>query len=179
MTTRRRFITVAAMMAAVVPLLSAPPLAGADEDKIQLMFVQTARDVTADDKTLRLVDVSQQTLYFTDRPVRMAGHFTMSDYMEEWTAAAGPNNFSADPPNASLSVYAPGSNQNDVVVVEISNPVIDGDDLVYDYTVIEGEMPKVGGTAALFIDWIGPGGGVGVGFHGVGVGRRGPGVRGW
>jgi len=31
----------------------------------------------------------------------------------------------------------------------------------------------------LFIDWIGAGGGVGRGFHGVGVGARGPGVRGW
>lgn len=33
--------------------------------------------------------------------------------------------------------------------------------------------------AALFIDRIGPGGGVGAGYHGVGVGERGPGAAGW
>ncbi len=38
-------------------------------------------------------------------------------------------------------------------------------------------MSAAGGAAALFIDWIGVGGGVGPGFHGVGVGRRGVGVR--
>jgi hypothetical protein len=49
--------------------------------------------------------------------------------------------------------------------------------MVYQYKVIEGTMPKAGGATALFIDWIGPGGGVGPGFHGVGVGARGVGVR--
>jgi hypothetical protein len=38
-------------------------------------------------------------------------------------------------------------------------------------------MPGEGGATALFIDWIGVGGGVGPGFHGVGVGRRGVGIR--
>jgi hypothetical protein len=62
-------------------------------------------------------------------------------------------------------------------VVEITHPVIDGKDLVYSYKLIEGTMPKGGGATALFIDAIGVGGGVGPGFHGVGVGARGPGVR--
>jgi hypothetical protein len=38
-------------------------------------------------------------------------------------------------------------------------------------------MPKSGAAPSLFIDWIGVGGGVGPGFHGVGVGRRGVGWR--
>ncbi len=36
-------------------------------------------------------------------------------------------------------------------------------------------MPKSGGVTALFIDWIGVGGGIGRGYHGIGVGLRGPG----
>ena len=32
------------------------------------MFVQTADDLKADDKTLRLTNVGKQTLYFSDRP---------------------------------------------------------------------------------------------------------------
>ena len=58
-----------------------------------------------------------------------------------------------------------------------TNPKIEGADLIYNYRLIEGKIPAAGGATALFIDWIGVGGGVGPGFHGVGVGRRGPGVR--
>ena len=63
-------------------------------------------------------------------------------------------------------------------MVEISHPVVEGHDLVYHYQLIEGPMPKSGGATALFIDWIGVGGGVGRGFHGVGAGTRGVGLYG-
>ena len=151
--------------------------ASAQETKVQLMFVQTSDDFKADGKTLRLVNVGKQTLYFSDRPTRVAGHLTMPAYLDEWTARAGPNNFAKDPPNATLSVYEGGKKENVLTVVKISDPVIEGNDLVYRYKLIEGSMPKSGGATALFIDWIGVGGGVGPGFHGVGVGARGVGVR--
>jgi hypothetical protein len=155
--------------------LSGLPLARAEQ--VQLMFVQTADDLKSDGKTLRLVNVAQQTLYFSDRPVRIAGHITMPAYLDEWKAGEGPDNFASDPPNATLSVYEPGQNANTLTVIEISHPVVDGKDLVYSYRLIEGTVPKAGGATALFIDWIGVGGGVGPGFHGVGVGARGVGVR--
>lgn len=157
--------------------LSALPPAGAQDRKVQLMFVQTSESMQADDKSLRLVNVGQQTLYFSDRPARVAGHLTMPAYMDEWTARAGPDNFAKDPPNATLSVYQPGKHENALTVVKITNPKVDGRDLVYSYKLIEGTMPRTGGATALFIDWIGVGGGVGPGFHGVGVGARGVGWR--
>lgn len=148
------------------------------EQKVQLMFVQTAEDIKVDAaaKKLRLVKVNQQTLYFSDRPQRLAGHLTMPAYLDEWKAGAGSDNFANDPPNATLSVYEGGRNENTLTVVEISNPAIEGQDLVYSYKLIDGTMPKSSGAAALFIDWIGVGGGVGPGFHGVGAGARGVGV---
>ena len=57
----------------------------------------------------------------------------MADYLKEWTAKAGKDNFSADPPNAALSVYEPGQPDNTLVVVKITNPVVDGADLIYSY----------------------------------------------
>jgi hypothetical protein len=157
---------------------STPSKDSTDASKAKLMFVQIADNlkVDASSTTFRLVGVSPQTLYFSDRPVRIAGHIKMPNYLEEWTTKAGKDNFSANPPNAILSVYEPGQPENTVVVVEITNPVVDGADLLYTYKVIEGTMPAAGGATALFIDRIGVGGGVGVGYHGVGVGRRGPGV---
>ena len=145
----------------------------------QLMFVQSADDLKVDaaKSTFRLVKVNQQTMYFSDRPQRIVGHIKMADYLKEWTAKAGKDNFGADPPNATLSVYEPGKPENTIVVVKLTNPVVDGADLIYSYKVLNGTMPANGGPTALFIDWIGVGGGVGRGFHGVGVGGRGPGLR--
>jgi hypothetical protein len=147
--------------------------------KTQLMFVQSADDLKVDaaKSTFRLVKVNQQTLYFSDRPERIAGHMKMDQYLAEWAKAEGPDNFTSDPPNAILSVYEPGKENNTVVVVKISHPVVDGNDLVYSYKLISGNIPANGGATALFIDSIGVGGGVGAGYHGVGVGGRGAGVR--
>jgi hypothetical protein len=165
-----------ALILSLLPIGRAEERKKADESKIQLMFVQTAEDLKADGNTLRLVDVGQQTLYFSDRPVRIAGHLTMPAYLDEWKAGEGPDNFGSDPPNATLSVYESGRHENTLAVIKISHPVINGKDLVYNYKLIEGTMPKAGGATALFIDWIGVGGGVGPGFHGVGAGARGVGL---
>lgn len=170
------------LLAGAVTLLSIgvwATTASTASESPQLMFVQMADDLKVDAaaKTFRLVNVNQQTLYFTDRPQRIAGHLIMADYLKEWTKQAGKDNFGDDPPNAVLSVYEPGKPDNSVVVVEITNPTVNGGDLVYSYKIIDGQMPAGGGATSLFIDWIGVGGGVGPGFHGIGVGRRGPGIR--
>jgi hypothetical protein len=173
-----RVCLVLLLVAAALSLAACATTSTTSSDTPQLMFVQSAEDLKVDaaKSTLRLVKVSQQTLYFSDRPQRLAGHLKMADYLKEWTAAAGKDNFGADPPNAALSVYEPGQPNNTLVVVKITNPVVDGADLIYTYKVLKGTMPTGGGATTLFIDWIGVGGGVGRGFHGVGVGLRGPGV---
>lgn len=174
-----RSIGLAAMVLTIAVPALAEDSAAKKEPDIELLFVQTSPSIKADTeaKKIRLVDVNQQSLYFSDRPARIAGHIPMAAYMKEWTEA--PDDFNEDPPNATLSVYEPGKKKNSIVVIELLNPILDGKDLVYDYKLIEGEMPQGGEHAALFIDRIGLGGGVGVGFHGVGVGLRGPGVAGW
>lgn len=178
MSSRREVITVAAL--AVAGQIAAPMGAVfAADEKPMLMFVQTAERVSIDKaaQTIRLVNVGQQTLYFADRPVRLAGHIRMDDYLKEWTSKAGKDNFGKDPPNAALSVFEPGQANNTLAVIIISDPKVEGADLVYGYKTVSGTLPTGGGQTSLFIDWIGVGGGVGVGFHGVGVGFRGPGFR--
>lgn len=158
-------------------LLAMPSLVRAQSAPLQFMFVQMAESLVATNDSIRLVGVSPQTVFFTDRPNRIAGHLTMAAYLEEWTARAGPDNFAADPPNASLSVYEPGREENGISIIRISHPRMEGRDLSYRYRVIEGTVPRAGGATTLFIDWIGVGGGVGPGFHGVGRGARGVGWR--
>jgi hypothetical protein len=164
-------------LAALAGIAIAAPLAQAQDARSQLMFVQLAESMRTEGDILRLVGLAPQTLWFTDRPQRLAGHITMPAFMEEWTNKAGADNFAKDPPNATLSVYEPGRSDNTLAVIEISHPVIEGRDLVYKMRVIDGKVPATGGATSIFIDWIGVGGGVGPGFHGVGAGARGVGYR--
>src|ERR1017187_5258108 len=162
-----KYTLTAFLFAAAMLSTAASQTAPAATSKTQLMFVQSAEDLKVDPakNSFRLVNVNQQTLYFSDRPQRIAGHLKMADYLAEWAKAEGPDNFSSDPPNAILSVYEPGNPDSTVVVVKISHPVVDGNDLVYSYKLIKGTIPANGGATALFIDSIGVGGGVGAGYH--------------
>lgn len=173
-----RVLPVILFATVLLPLAACGKTSSTSSQAPQFMFVQSAEDLKVDpaNSTFRLVNVNKQTLYFTDRPKRIAGNITMPAYLDEWTAGEGPDNFSNDPPNATLSVYEPGHADNSLTVVEISHPLIDGNDLVYKYKLLDGTMPDAGGATSLFIDWIGAGGGVGAGFHGAGAGARGVGV---
>ena len=67
----------------------------------------------------------------------------------------GKDSFDADPPNATLSVFEGGQDDLLDVVVKLQNPRYQGDDLIYDITLIEGQLPKEGGPSSLFIDIFG------------------------
>ena len=121
----------------------------------QLLFVQNAQgfEVAADGRTLTLKGLSPTTLFFSDRPVRIAGHYLTAEYLQFWKA--GPDSFLKDPPNATLSVFETGKDELSDVVVTLRNPRLAGNNLSYDITVISGTLPKTSGPASLFIDIIG------------------------
>jgi hypothetical protein len=122
----------------------------------QLLFVQNATgvEIGAGGKTLTLKNFSPTTLFFSDRPVRIAGHYRTDEYLEFWKA--GPDSFLKDPPNATLSVFQKGKDELSDVVVTLRNPRVNGSDLTYDIAVISGTLPPAGaGPASLFIDIIG------------------------
>jgi len=128
----------------------------AQDGKPTYLFVQVAKDlkVDPDAKTLRLVNVGQQTVFFSDRPFRDAGHTDTANYLTEWTAKAGSDNFGGDPPNAVLSVINPGQADSTFAIVEISDPKMDGADLVYAFKLLDGQVPTDGGSTTLVIDEI-------------------------
>ena len=122
---------------AVCPAVSTASAATAGTP--QPMFVRIADDVKVDAsaKTFRLVNVNQKTLYFSNWPVRIAGHFKMDALLKEWTAKAGKDDFGQDPPNGVLSVFEQGQPDNTTAVVYITQSKIDGSDLVNNYKRIE------------------------------------------
>jgi hypothetical protein len=121
---------------------------------VQVLFVQNAEAVVFDKGTLTLKNVSPMTVFFSDRPVRIAGHFnTKDEFVPLWDE--GKDSFLKDPPNATVSMYEKGREQLEDVVVKLSKPRLKGKDLTYDITVIEGKAPKMGGACSVFIDIIG------------------------
>jgi hypothetical protein len=131
--------------------------------KVEFLFVQNAKDVSFENGTMTLHDVSPVTTCFADRPERIAGHMRTEKIVPMWSE--GKNSFTADPPNATLSILSePGSltptgpgtgtGVSDVVVV-LRNPRISGNDLTYDVQTLEGTLPAKGGACSLFIDIIG------------------------
>jgi hypothetical protein len=121
---------------------------------IPVLFVQNAEAVVFGQGTLTLKGVSPMTVFFADRPVRIAGHFnTKDEYVPLWDE--GKDSFLKDPPNATVSIYEKGQEQLTDVVVKLTKPRLAGRDLTYDIKVIEGKAPQKGGACSVFIDIIG------------------------
>jgi hypothetical protein len=155
----RALVTAASLAIAtalLIPAAMAVDVPAAAPVMAQLLFVQNAArvEVGAGGRTLTLKGVSPTTLFFSDRPVRIAGHYRTEEYLQFWKG--GPDSFLKDPPNATLSVFENGKDELSDVVVTLRNPRVSGNDMTYDITVIGGALPKPGiGPASLFIDIIG------------------------
>src|SRR5437870_2433238 len=119
--------------------------------KVDVLFVQNAKNVSFSKGKLILRGVNPVTVCFTDRPARMAGHMQTSRLIPLWSQ--GKDSFLKDNPNATLSIFH-GDNVSDLVV-ELSNPQLSGNDLTYDARLLEGTPPVNAGACALFIDIIG------------------------
>ena len=121
--------------------------------EVESLFVQNADDMSLKDGRLILIGVSPTTIFFSDRPKRIAGHMSTEDFVLEWQKDAGPESFKKDPPNGALSVFS----QDQVVdmVLTLKNPRLAGSDLIYDIDALEPDQPVPSGPVSLFIDPVG------------------------
>ncbi len=148
MTSRRRVLATAAFAGVAAAATSA----SADTRQADFLFVQNAASMSYAGGKLTLKRVSPVTVFFSDRPERIAGNMPTSAWVPFWSD--GKDSFAKDNPNANLSVLEKDKYNVDVVVT-LSNPVLKGDELSYDVKILEGTMPASGGPASLFIDIIG------------------------
>ena len=77
--------------------------------------------------TFTMNGVSPQTIYFSDRPERDAGQVAMQTFLD--SMCFNSNN----PPNAAIDVLGAGK-ENDVAIVELTNPVYDSSAATLQYT---------------------------------------------
>jgi hypothetical protein len=158
MINRRNFIALSALTASLFPLKAALGQSGQlatpeNTDQADFLFVQTAKTMSYDPATKKLTlnDVSPVTLFFSDRPERIAGNMTTEAFVPFWSK--GKDSFLADPPNADLSILA--GNTLEQVVVVLKDPVLEDDSLTYTIEVVDGNLPGSGNNVSVFIDIIG------------------------
>ena len=151
--TRRSFIA-AALAVPALPLASATAQTAKEQAKqADFLFVQTAKSMSFDKSTnkLTLDGVSSTTLFFSDRPERIAGNMKTTAFVPFWST--GKDSFLKDPPNADVSIIE-GDKLRQVVVV-LQAPELKGDNLTYTVKVLQGDMPAKGADVSVFIDIIG------------------------
>lgn len=147
----RRNIVAAASVLAAFGLASRA--VAADPETVDYLLVQTAKGMTfnASTSTLSLVGVSPITLFFADRPERVAGNMKTSAFIPFWSF--GKDSFAKDPPNADVSIIEGDTMRQ--VVVELHDPALENDILRYKVKILQGEMPEKGADVSVFIDIIG------------------------
>lgn len=137
----------------VAALLFVAPDVRAEEEMCEMLFVQTAAGMSSDAKHLTLKKASPDIVFFCDRPERTAGHLTWDAFVS--LVSEGGDNFAETPPNAAVSVIGEDGEVTEVVVELSKLPKKSGDEIVYPMRVLDGSLPKLGGTTLLFIDPIG------------------------
>src|SRR5262245_65982510 len=124
MITRRTFMAVA-LAAPTIPLGSVMAQVVKEEAKqADFLFVQTAKGMTFDKSTnkLTLNSISSTTLFFSDRPERIAGNMKTSAFVPFWSK--GKDSFLSDPPNADISILE--DDKLGQVVVVMNGQVLEG-----------------------------------------------------
>lgn len=114
------------------------------------LVVMNADGAKLDGTTLTLSGVQKSSIIFADRPARAAGHILTSEFIKSWDE--GSDSFAKDPPNATISVLSGNSDESKDAVVELTSAKLDGDNLVFNVKVLEGNLTGASGPAALFID---------------------------
>jgi len=119
-------------------------------DPVQLLFVQNSVKGSYDGKRLNLNGVGS-TIFFSDRPQRVSGHVQNSEFIRHWDK--GSDNFASNPPNATLSIF--GEKEVNSVVIELTNPKLENNNLSYEVKVLQGQLPANFQESSLFIDILG------------------------
>ena len=146
---------------------------------IPSLAVINSRGATLQGNLLTMTDVGLNSILFADRPFRAAGHVLTKDFLKEWDA--GSDSFAKDPPNATISVLSAAGDSVEDAVVVLKSPKLEGGNLTFEVSVLEGGLSKATGPASLFIDWFAAGrgyggrgfvaGGYGGGWHGAWYGH--------
>lgn len=113
------------------------------------MFVQSARGMRWDGRHLILLELAASTVYLTGQPARIMGHLPTGMFLDRWYAAAG--DYPTQPVAAVLSLLDVEDRHQCDVHVEVALPRISDSGLLYEVTILSGDIPESSGGCTLFI----------------------------
>ena len=132
-------------------------IGGTTNQMVPSLAVLNSAGATLESGKLTMNGVSANSIVFADRPVRAAGHVLTSEFIREWDE--GKDSFAKDPPNATISVLGKNGDTIKDAVVVLKKPTLEGENLTFEVSVLEGDLMNADGPASLFIDWFYAGGG--------------------
>src|SRR5262245_12311622 len=137
----------------IVSIKSGLAQAAEEPKTADFLFVQSSKGMTFDKATnkLTLTGVSPVTVFFTDRPERIAGNMKTTAFVPFWSE--GKDNFKSNPPNADVSLL--NGKTLTQIVVELRDPILKSEDLSYTVKVLQGDVPSRADDVSVFIDIIG------------------------
>lgn len=104
---------VAALVASVSGCSAAPAIAPLFLFSVESEGAHIVTHETDDgERELLVLPEVELVTWFTDRPVRLAGGLSLTDFVNDWDA----NGFAADPPDAALTVITPDGTERTHVV---------------------------------------------------------------
>ena len=145
-----RFLTIVGIFTVMLTLV--PSLVFAehvidDSKEPSYLYVLSATSGSLKGDTLTLNGVPN-VIYFSDRPVRKAGHISVSEFIKMWDK--GSDSFKADPPNATLSILGKVDEMN--VVLELMSVEQKSGSVVFKVAVLEGKIPETFQISSMFVD---------------------------
>jgi len=119
-----------------------------DSKNTSYLFVISGTSGSLDGDTSTLNGVPN-VVYFSDRPVRIAGHLSVPEFIKMWSKGSG--SFKADPPNAVLSVFKKEGAEN--IVAELKGVQQKNGSIVFKVDTLAGRKAiESFGIAAVYID---------------------------
>lgn len=105
--------------------------------------------------SLELNNVSDKTILLSDRPNRIVTTVSTADFIGNWSI--GMDNFAINPPNAVLIVDDDTNKKQDIVILELFNPVYDVNNKMLKYNITSYnttsiDLPNEFGLSTLVID---------------------------
>lgn len=86
---------------------------------------------------------SSEIEYFPDRPIRQSGKMKLSEFLDMWQDKTIKNNFVDVPPNTAIVMVDRHNKWHNSIVIA-SNPVRQGNTVIYQIQPIDGKSPPIG-----------------------------------
>jgi hypothetical protein len=102
-----------------------------------------------DGHRLVLLDLAPSTVYLTGQPAKIMGHLPTGMFLDRWYADAG--SYPTQPVAAVLSLLEVDDRHARDVHIQVALPRIAETGLVYEVTVLSGDLPVQSGGCTLFI----------------------------